>query len=69
MQSKITTEKLAKWHAEKNVLYACDIEAKKELSCTLSDEYRVLHKGVLVLETMDRYKAVEKYNSIESEEK
>lgn len=67
MHNKITIEKLTQWHAETEVLYAWDKEARKELYCTLSGGYRVLHKGVLVLETMQANKAVEKYNSIETE--
>ena len=68
MQShKITTEKLTKWHNEKEVLYACDFETQKELYYTLTGGYRVIHKGVLVLETMQANEAVEKYNSIETE--
>lgn len=66
MQShQITTEKLTKWHAEREVLYAWDIEAQKELYCTLLGGYRVLHKGVIVLETIQINDAVDKYNSIE----
>ncbi len=66
MQShQIIIEKLTKWHAEREVLYAWDIEAQKELYCTLSGGYIVMHKGVVVLETMQINDAVKKYNSIE----
>ena len=68
MQShQIIIEKLNKWQVETEVLYAWDKEAQKELYCTLLGGYRVLHKGVLVLETLNAAEAVEKYNSIETE--
>lgn len=67
MQTKITTENLNKWQVETEVLYAWDKEAQKQLYCVLAGWYRVLHKGVLVMVTTHIDKAVEKYNSIETE--
>jgi hypothetical protein len=63
--TKITTEKLNKWQAEREVLYAWEHEAEKELHCTLTGCYMIWHKNVLVLETKNADEAVEKYNSIE----
>jgi len=63
--TKITPEKLTKWHQETEVLYAWEHEAQKELYCTLTGGYMVWHKNVLVLDTTNANEAVEKYNSIE----
>lgn len=66
MQShQIKTEKLTEWIAKTNVLYASDFNIRKFLYCTLSGGYIVMHKGIVVLETIQINDAVDKYNSIE----
>lgn len=60
----IELEGLIKWQSEKKVIFASSTKNNKQIYCTLRGSYEVWHKNELVLETMQPFNAVEKYNSI-----
>ncbi len=62
--NEITIEELRDWASMHTVLYAVDTKSDKKLYCTLRGSYEVWHKGEKILETMQPFTAVEKYNSI-----
>lgn len=47
-----------------SLTYTSSAKDNKSLLCNLRGSYEVWHNGVLVLETMQPFTAVEKYNSI-----
>lgn len=55
---------LISWQSEEKVLFASSTKENKKLYLTLRGSYEVWHKEERVLETMQPYRAVEKYNSI-----
>jgi len=55
---------LMEWQQEQKVVFASSTRDEKYLYCTLRGSYEVWHKNQKVLETMQPFKAVEKYNSL-----
>jgi len=66
MTSKHTVEleEVIKFKKKQKVVVARAIREDKALYCTLRGSYEVYHKGKKVLETMQPFTAVEKYNNI-----
>lgn len=60
----IDQEELRLWQQEEKVLFASSTKDNKQLYCTLRGSYEVWHEKEKVLETMQPYNAVVKYNSI-----
>lgn len=58
----IELEELRVWQSEYYIVYARTLE--KELRCTLRGSYEVWFKKEKVLETMQPFTAVEKYNEL-----
>jgi len=56
---------LIDYQSTEKVLYASSSTEKKKLYITLRGSYEVWHKGELILETIQPFMAVEKYNEIE----
>mgnify|MGYP003408884806 CR=1 FL=1 len=63
----IDQEALREWQQEEKVIFASSTKEDKQLYCTLRGSYEVWHKKERVLETMQPFRAVEKYNSIEAD--
>ena len=63
----IDQEALREWQQEEKVIFASSTKEDKQLYCTLRGSYEVWHKKERVLETMQSFRAVEKYNSIEAD--
>jgi hypothetical protein len=55
---------LIKFQVESKLLYANSTKENKYLYCNLRGGYEVWHNNEIVLETMQAYDAVVKYNSI-----
>ena len=66
MTSKHTVEleQVIKFQQKQKVLCARSTREEKELYCTLRGSYEVYHKGEKVLETIQPFTAVEKYNNL-----
>lgn len=64
MGQQIEVSELIQWVECKSYDYALDSKRQKRLTCTLRGSYEVWHKGVLVLECIQPFQAVEKYNSL-----
>jgi hypothetical protein len=60
----IDLEELREWQSESKILFANSTKENKQLYCTLRGSYEVWHNKEKVLETMQPFTAVEKYNSI-----
>lgn len=63
----IGVESLIEWQRDNKILFASSHKEDKKLYCTLRGSYEVWHKREKILETMQPFTAVEKYNSITSE--
>lgn len=63
----IDLEALTEWQSKEKVIFASSTKEDKQLYCTLRGSYEVWHKKEKVLETMQPFTAVEKYNSIEAD--
>jgi len=63
----IDLNELREWQSEEKVIFASSTKENKQLYCTLRGSYEVWHKKERVLETMQPFRAVEKYNSIEAD--
>jgi hypothetical protein len=63
---EINLNDLQKWQQEEKVLFAYVMTSKenKQLYCTLRGSYEVWQNNELVMETMQPFKAVEKYNNL-----
>lgn len=61
---EINLEELREWQQEQKFLYASSSSEKKRLYVTLRGSYEVWKDGKKVLETMQPYSAVEKYNEL-----
>ena len=55
---------LMEWQQEEKVLFASSTKGDKQLYCTLRGSYEVWHKKERVLETVQPFRAMEKYNSL-----
>lgn len=64
MKHQIDIEGLREWQQEWKVLYASSSKDQKRFYCTLRGSYEVYHKGEKVLETMQLFTAIEKYNEL-----
>ena len=64
MRHQIDIEGLREWQQEQKVLFASSSKEQKRLYCTLRGSYEVYHKKEKVLETMQPFTAVEKYNEL-----
>ena len=64
MRHQIDIEELSEWQQEQKVLFASSSKEQKRLYVTLRGSYEVYHKGEKVLETMQPFLAVEKYNEL-----
>ena len=64
MTHQIQLNPFIEWQQEQTVTYASDSKSKKVLKCTLMGGFQVWHKGEMVLQCMQPFQAVEKYNSI-----
>lgn len=62
----IEIESLQEFQSREKILFAMSTKENKFLYCTLRGSYEVWHGKVLVMESMQPFSAVEKYNSIES---
>lgn len=60
----IQLEFLIDYQSTEKVLYASSSTDDKKLYITLRGSYEVWHNNELVLETMQPFSAVEKYNSL-----
>lgn len=63
-QHTITVKELAEWQSNEKVLFASSSKENKQLYCTLRGSYEVWHKKEKVLETIQPYTAMSKYNGI-----
>jgi len=61
---EITIEGLLEFHDQYRITYATDSKSNKQLYCKLTGSYEVWHKGEKILETVQPFTAIEKYNSI-----
>ncbi len=61
---EIELTSLQEWQSEQKVIFASSSKEDKQLYCTLRGSYEVWHKGERILETMQPFTAVEKYNSL-----
>ena len=61
----VELKELQDFQTEQKVLFASSSKEQKKLYCTLRGSYEIWHYGVLVLETMQPYSAIEHYNSLE----
>ncbi len=61
---KVDLEALREWQSEEKVIFARSTKEDKELYCTLRGSYEVWHRKEKVLETMQPFTAVEKYNEL-----
>lgn len=64
MKHQIDIEGLIEWQQEQKVLFASSSKEQKQLYCTLRGSYEIYHKKEKVLETMQPFTAVEKYNEL-----
>ena len=64
MTHQIELTDLMNFHSTNKIVYARSTKENKILYCTLRNSYEVWHLGKLVIETMQPFVAVEKYNSI-----
>lgn len=60
----VELEELRKWQSEEKIIFASSSKEDKFLYATLRGSYEVWHKKEKVLETMQPFTAVEKYNLI-----
>ncbi len=65
MKHKIDIEGLIDWQQKEKVLFASSSKEQKKLYCTLRGSYEVYHKGEKVIETIQPFVAMEKYNELE----
>ena len=61
---EINLEELIDFQTNEKVLYASSSKENKQLYITLCGSYEVWHNKEIVLETMQPFVAVEKYNEI-----
>ena len=61
---EINLEELIDFQTNEKVLYASSTKENKQLYITLRGSYEVWHNKEKVLETMQPFTAVEKYNEI-----
>lgn len=64
MGQQIEVNELIEWVQTRGCEYAVDGNVDKKLKCTLRGSFEVWHKDVLVLECIQPFQAVEKYNSL-----
>ena len=64
MRHQIDIEGLTEWVADQEILFASSSKEQKRLYVTMNGNYKVYHKGELVLETSMAYGAVKKYNEL-----
>lgn len=62
----VDLRELQDFQTKEKVLFASSSREQKKLYCTLRGGYEVWQFGVLVLETMQPYSAIEKYNSLKA---
>ena len=62
----VDLRELQDFQTKEKVLFASSSKEQKKLYCTLRGSYEVWQFGVLVLETMQPYSAIEKYNSLKA---
>ena len=62
----ITTKDLRDWQQSEKVIFASSTKEDKKLYCTLTGCFEVWHGKERVLETIQVFDAVMKYNSITS---
>lgn len=62
----IELQDVINFQQEEKQIFAHSSKENKSLYCTLRGNYEVWHNGKKILECMQAYNAVEKYNSINS---
>lgn len=60
----VKLEDLTAWKQDEKIIFASSTNGNKQLFATLTGGFEVWHNKKLVLETIQPYLAIEKYNSI-----